>query len=66
MMYVILRHTLVRALRTVRLVAGHIKDSALDGDVSRVVWVGAYFIHIKLRRVELYEPECNSPSHFDR
>ena len=65
-MYVILRHTLVRALRTVCFVAGHIKDSALDGDISRVVWVGAWDWNVSIRYVELYEPQCNSPSHFDR
>lgn len=36
-----LGHTLVRALRTVCLVASHVEDGALDGDISRVVRVGA-------------------------
>jgi hypothetical protein len=35
------RLTLVRAIRTVSLVAGHVEDSAFDGDVGRVVGVVA-------------------------
>jgi hypothetical protein len=65
--YVILGHTFVRALRAVCLVAGHIEDGALDGDVGRIVWVGACGWRM-LRHVvvELEELESNSPSHFDR
>lgn len=65
-MYVILRPTFVRALRAVCLVTSHIEDGALDGDISRVVWVGACLTDIKTGCVELYKPQCNSPSHFDR
>ena len=36
-MYVILRPTFVRALRTVCLVTSHIKDGALDGQVDGLV-----------------------------
>jgi hypothetical protein len=35
------RLTLVRAIRTVSLVAGHVEDGAFDGDVGRVVGVVA-------------------------
>ena len=36
-----LGHTFVRALGAICLVAGNVEDGAFDGDVGRVVWVGA-------------------------
>ena len=61
-----LEHTLVRALRTVGLVAAHIEDGALDGDVGRVVRVGACFASINYAVLRAIRVKCNSPSHFDR
>jgi hypothetical protein len=61
-----LEHTLVRALRTVCLVAGHIEDSAFDGDIGRVVRVGACFASINYAVLRAIRAKCNSPSHFER